>query len=104
MSESHTSCASGAKNASSHFSADSLSKMAEAAAEFTLLAYPQSFGKASRLEEEFELTEEVLAPLPDWTQIILKPGARLEKHVLPDGTIVVKLLDDRQLVLAVRMT
>ncbi len=81
------------------FSPDALAKLAASAAEFNLLANPEIEGKYALRVEEFELTEEVLGFLPDWATTLLKPGSKFERHQFPDGTVIVKLLDDQNRVI-----
>ncbi len=81
------------------FSPETLAKLAQAAAEFNLIANPEIEGKYPVHVEEFELTEEVLTSFPAWTASLLRAGSRFERHQFQDGTFIVKLLDHQKRVI-----
>lgn len=77
-----------------------LLKMAEAAALWHKWSVMPNFPPFPKEVESLVLSEVHLADWPEWSASLITPGCRIERLTWPNGTVSVRLLSPRGLVLA----
>ena len=75
---------------------------ARGALEWSRTAVIPNFGPRPRLIDEAEISQEILAAWPEWVQDMVPAGSQWERLHWPDGSITIRLVNPRALVLAAK--
>jgi len=80
----------------------SLILAARDALQWSRTAVIPNFGPHPTLIDEAEISQEIMADWPDWVQDLVPAGSKWERLHWPDGSITIRLVTPRALVLAAK--
>lgn len=82
------------------YSPDAFLAMASAAVKWNATAVIPNFGPYPTAIDEVEIDSDTLALWPAWVADLVPPGSKWERLHWPDGSITIRLVNHRSLVLA----
>jgi len=85
-----------------HYSPSALITVARATVEWYKTAVIPNFGPFPTLIDEAEISQEILADWPEWVEDMVPAGSKWERLHWPDGSITIRLVNPRALVLAAK--
>jgi hypothetical protein len=84
------------------YAPEALLSLASDAASFNARAVIPNFGPFPERSDEAVIDAETLAVWPSWVAELVPPGSKWERLYWPDGSLTIRLINHRALVLAAR--